>query len=132
MEAKELRIGNYVLINRAFGMSKKKEQVKKISINYISQLERNNNGYIQPIPLTEEWLIKFGFDDKLLKRIGSTDLYLQADCKELLKEYGVYLSTDIGDGLCSDPDTFLEGYFYVHQLQNLYFALTGEELTIKE
>jgi hypothetical protein len=32
----------------------------------------------------------------------------------------------------SIPHTIASNIMYVHQLQNLYFALTGEELTIKE
>jgi hypothetical protein len=80
---------------------------------------------ITPIPLTEEWLLKFGFNN-----INS-------------KEYGIKCGScwmslsnpkDMGewqDCYCwiFDRFKFIE-LKYVHQLQNLYFALTGEELTI--
>jgi len=123
MEAKELRIGN--LLDFGGGAS----PINGGGIMLLS--EGRLNVVPKPIPLTEEWLVKFGFDNRLLKKIGDTDLYLQADCKESLKEYGLYLSTDIGNGSCNDPNTFIGGYFYVHQLQNLYFALTQKELKIK-
>ncbi len=74
---------------------------------------------IEPIPLTEEWLLKFGFEKTWY---GVEDALI-----ELQKtEKGYILSIN-----CNE---YTEGkeFYYVHQLQNLYFALTGEELTIKE
>ena len=127
MEAKELRIGNY------YEWTENVEKDAFLQIDDFHSLLAigENFQYFKPIPLTEEWLLKFGFDNRLLKKIGDSDLYLQGDNADSLKEYGVYLSTDIGDGLCSEPNTFIEGFFYVHQLQNLYFALTQTELKIK-
>ena len=78
----------------------------------------------EPIPLTEEWLLKFGFEK------SGGGLYLTYETFEMYYINGVLgLSARV-----SDPN---EGYIdtkikYVHQLQNLHFALTGEELTIKE
>jgi hypothetical protein len=123
MRANELRIGNWVNDDGDI------EQVNKDHF-YEDDYVDNLKG-VEPIPLTEEWLVKFGFDNHLKKRIGDTDLYLQVDSKDSLTEHGVYLSTDIGDGLTTDPKTYIDGYFFIHQLQNLYHALTGEELTIK-
>ena len=73
--------------------------------------------YFEPIELTEEWLIKFGHESSFIP-----DLY----------EIGK-LSFYIDDGICW-IDVFGDSIEikYVHQLQNLYFALTGKELTIKE
>jgi hypothetical protein len=76
---------------------------------------------IEPIPLTEEWLVEyFGF-----KYTGG-DGY-KSPCGELF-----YFSTRNG----FIPDCYrgykgFKGVKYVHQLQNLYFALTGEELLLK-
>ena len=72
---------------------------------------------IEPIPLTEEWLLKLGF-----KRfpwglvIGELLFKDDLKCNELTLE--------IGNG-------FRVKNKHVHQLQNLYFALTNEELIIK-
>lgn len=61
-----------------------------------------------PIPLTEQWLIDFGIlNSKNWSWNGYTIEYWVED----------------GDTAC-----FVASADYVHQLQNLYFALTGEEL----
>lgn len=120
MIANELRIGNYVL-------HKGKEY--RVDGYDIYKLDESNCDDISEISLTEEWLVKFGFNKKLLKRIGTTDLFLQGEFNSEFNQ--VYLSTDIGEGKICDPNTMIEGFKYVHQLQNLYFALTGTELTIK-
>jgi hypothetical protein len=75
----------------------------------------------EPIPLTEEWLIKFGFTEEYRSKMHSTfytenlSYYFWYENK---RQYASFKGTDI---VCQ----------YVHQLQNLYFALTGEELTLK-
>jgi hypothetical protein len=77
--------------------------------------------WFEPIPITEEWLIKFGFeknsywfkDDNML-RFGLIDNKLHCS---------------IGN----DENGFLYNRInYIHQLQNLYFALTGQELEFKQ
>jgi hypothetical protein len=70
------------------------------------------------ITLTEEYLIKFGFE----KKIGWDDLeYWQLQRLTIM----VYNSGFTYD----DTDLTITS---VHQLQNLFYSLTGEELTIKE
>ena len=71
------------------------------------------------IPLTEEWLLKFGFVQYLLiwRYKGFTI------ASSLNNGYGL-------TGYCIE-NIFPINCLYVHQLQNLYFALTNEELTIK-
>ena len=64
LEAKELRIGNYY-------NSKKFKTPIQLDINDFAELHNSCDGadidedtigwHIKPIPLTEEWLIKFGF-----------------------------------------------------------------------
>lgn len=71
-----------------------------------------------PIPLTPEWLERLGFIDDLPWakgnfRVDSENRFHVVDGTG----YSVIVARNIE---------------YVHQLQNLYFALTGEELTIKE
>ena len=109
MEAHELMLGNYVNTNRAHGRGQK--QLKKVQINlhYLQQIENNCN-YIEPIPLTEEQLLRFGFKKgvkgwfKTMERNLKFNLYTyNRDC-----------------------------YKSVHQLQNLYFALTGTHLILNK
>lgn len=118
MKANELRVGNWVNNN---------EEDYQITSATIAQLERGDSTAIA-IPLTEEWLIKFGFEktydefvyDKANLRI---EYIIWADDEPEWKLKRFYGNT------FSSHSTIKTNY--VHQLQNLYFALTGEELTIK-
>lgn len=117
MKANELRIGNIVLFKA------KQDVVSEISnaghiLCEIGGFGNLDKGYIEPIPLTEEWLVKFGFKQDM-------------DGWKLKDESYIYdegfLHTDIGDAY----RVSIVPIKYVHQLQNLYFALTGEELIVK-
>jgi len=107
MKANEFRIGNYVF-------SKIIEDTIKLSALLESQ-----DLQIEPIPLTEEWLLKFGFekiDYVSSPRYELEDFYIGYN------ENGFYLQIE---------SQIQSNYFrYIHQLQNLFFALTGEELKI--
>ena len=113
MEAKELRINNIVSIvgkpsNERFNYSLPSGQ----SIDMI--FVKRNNHYPKPIPLTEEWLVEFGFEKALNGWWSDNEIWSYNDGK-------FYLGAN----------TYLSNVKYVHQLQNLYFALTNEELTLK-
>lgn len=110
MEAKELRIGN--LVNR---------DGKNIVINSGYEID-NYEGQYKPIPLTEEWLLKFGFEIKL-KLSGHNGFYLNG--------FYIIKSNYVFELLIEGSSVILSKIKFVHQLQNLYFALTGQELTIK-
>jgi len=70
----------------------------------------------KPIPLTEEWLLKFGFGKELdnFFRINKSNLI-----EILFHDNGVLVTTQ---SVC------LNHIKKVHQLQNVFFALTNEEL----
>lgn len=80
----------------------------------------------EPIPLTEEWLLKFGFEETSDKDfIGG--LYTRGkDGFYINKETMSYCGIDY-EGTIDD----IVEINYVHELQNLYFALTKQELTMK-
>jgi hypothetical protein len=88
--------------------------------------------YLKPIPLTEEWLFKFGFH----LRDGFSNTFKlnvekhQYDCAQITyseKEGLLRFSNGEEKGT-----TLIPHIKYVHQLQNLYFALTGKELKQQE
>jgi len=80
--------------------------------------------YIEPIPLTEEWLDKLGFEKCYDKELPYQNAYRNGD---------LLLSQDFTMSYCAEyMETFGEPLTHVHQLQNLYHALTNEELTIKD
>ena len=144
MKAIELRIGNYVDITKCTEDSIEEimyyEKVTSVEQRFIGSQSSTGNlaEFINPIPLTEEWLLKFGFN-----KIHESETYDKIKVSYIDDEYaywkpGLYLLSKNGDWWCfyryTDEDTGFEIHSnveYVHQLQNLYFALTGEELEIK-
>ena len=122
IQSNELRIGN--LYNQ-FG------NIHQVNGHIISELEKAPQGQLwcKPIPLTEEWLIKFGFEkddvfDKFFTYLPIHDLCMDK------------LSFRVDEGfICYESikyRTLLKHIQYVHSLQNLYFALTNQELEIKK
>jgi hypothetical protein len=104
MEASEFRIGNWVNNN---------EEDCQITSAIIAQLERDDST-AQPIILTPEWLVRFGFVR------GEKDNF------SFTKSMNLRI---IGSEYDYSGIWFGEVY-YVHQLQNLYYALRGTELTV--
>lgn len=94
-------------------------------VNEESGIDYGNNhqNNFQPIPLTEEWLLKFGFV-KIGTNYENKWLVLWGNIK-----------TKSIDFVLNEPHSRkrkITELKHVHQLQNFYFALTGEELTIKQ
>jgi hypothetical protein len=104
----ELRIGNWVEI---LGDS---ERLDFFTTIQPSSFSVNIDKTYGPIPLDEDWLLKFGFRKAMEK-----DNYVTYSNSN--KRIGVYHNYFIMRG---HGATFK----YVHQLQNLYFALTETEL----
>jgi len=134
MKAQELRIGNYL----------KKDVVVKIDAKIIFDIWIEAEDY-EPIPITEEWVLKFG---------GEMYDYLVDDDEDdeennfTFIEYKLILKNK---RYCYTVGSCPNGFFdfclcltwhrdpillitikYVHELQNLYFALEGEELIYNE
>lgn len=113
--AKDLRIGNWVLFPP--------KDIRKVEGWMFIQECKN----MQPIPLTEEILLKCGFSrvtgihKRYIKEYGAFWFEILEQAKENV--WHLMLSTNDGMTL-----TGLGIYYFIHQLQNLYFALTGEEL----
>jgi len=176
MKATELRIGNYVwddysgeMIVSAILESSAVYLRKTIKLPSGEYLIQN----IEPIPITEEWLLKLGFEKtKCISFNWQNEWIINSG------EYGWEIGVLLGDFPEDNPNcgcvSVLQSknikipgvpkdlydknnwtkedeiraskhkitakkwrqpiaYYikYVHQLQNLYFALTGNELTIK-
>ena len=77
---------------------------------------------IEPIPLTEDWLLKFGFENVGYFNFWGTRYFYKGICIYLIgNEFRFYYQTNRAYTI----------YDSVHEIQNLCFAL-GKELTIKE
>lgn len=85
-------------------------------------------GQFEPITLTEEWLIKFGF--KYMDAFGWIKDFITMDGTVAHYSFDLWRGTYSVENC--DLTEIPQEIKYVHQLQNLYFALVGEELTIEE
>ena len=135
MNPQELRVCNLVLINNP---KERPDDVGKIAIvlaiNSLKSFQELRGSatikriddkwgdtysqwlkHLQPIPITEEWLLKFGFE------LDSCSKYFERWRKDV-----VYIEKINGN---YHHDYVAVGA--VHTLQNLYFALTGEEISFE-
>lgn len=124
MKTQELRQGNFISLNetmvsvrsvhsdntfRCIKLIKDDEEIGCFSISMA-----------KPIPLQGDWLLKFGFE--------KSDNYF------IKNGFIVYQKRDGIDGrqrFYFAHDEFNPNLDFIHQLQNLYFSLTGEELKLK-
>ena len=125
INAKELRIGNLVEYKITDKFDERKEwwEVSEIDaddIHWLSKVDTNDDDF-RAIPITEEWLLKFGFSE-----IGGCN---EKDFTN--GDYNIFINS-IGEVnfLFFREGDWYQKISYVHQLQNLYFALTGSELTV--
>lgn len=134
MKANELRIGSIVQHNGEI------IQVLDICEDGINQLIdwhepefKFNSGHkvIGPVPLTEEWLTKFGFheihdcmyykyfNDLRIQLVNGPDWVVELTDSEMRESEIIGTSIRLFR-ICS----------HVHQIQNVFFSLTGKELTL--
>ena len=112
--ANELRIGNWVMYSSKI----------QVNENKIRECVDHPDRFA-PIQLTDEWLQRFGF------RLGGDDWY------SICMPNGLFFDVErdtfdvvIGQGV--DFSHNITELNYVHQLQNLFYYLTGEELKLQK
>lgn len=130
MKATELRIGNFVDRENSGHLL----EITKEHLYYWDKFKC----VLFPMRLTEEWLLKFGFE----KHKNGYTWFLEKDCngdlrtsedhdEDMLDSFSIDME-DVNvfyfNGISKMPDIQIR---FVHQLQNLYFALTEEELIEK-
>lgn len=121
LKASEIRIGNLVeyYIEDSLDQRKGWWEINIIDAEDILWLSKNDDTDYRPITLTEEWLKKFDYKPHPMFNLSYQDIGSSTNCPQWVF---VFIGFDgVGTKI-----------YYVHQLQNLYFALTGEELTIKQ
>lgn len=139
MKSNELRIGNLVMCRGAISTI---TIIQQKSIGYFKNSFVGEDAlplkFIKPIPLTEEWLVNFGF--KEIKRFthdfeeiiyGKSIIVGSENHCETLVISMPFKTGFIGNYLSDEEYTLNIDINNVHQLQNLYFALTNEELTLQ-
>jgi hypothetical protein len=138
MKANELRLGN--LLNHNNGSMVGSFIVGLIHLEDIIKKNSHAREY-EPIPLTEEWLLKFGFEKSqeqwyTIKYFTDCDLATEQMAitynlsSNRCAVFDAIEETDIVN-ILSYPIYTSKKVLYVHELQNIYFALTKKELTMK-
>ena len=128
----QIRIGNFIQLKNE---------------NYITTVEPSTfslgvmiNVNYEPVPLNIDWLIKFGF----IKEEEDTEMFYKeiihnSQYIEIFEDYDDetddlfvgYITNDLMNDTINMVDPiFLNQINYVHQLQNLYFGITGSDLQI--
>lgn len=138
VKANELRIGNLLKYTNYEKLKEDRRgkvfEVIPDDIQFLTEVDSCD--YIEPIPLTEEWLVRLGLE-------------YEYDTMESFKGKKYAKETDEQKHYCIFRNAEEISYFvfnfssymayshriktvkYVHELQNIFHAITGEELTIK-
>lgn len=129
MKVHELRLGNYIhaidiedncIVAKVIAVSNELAPLNEHGDNVLFECENNSEGSMpfEGIKITHDWFVKFNFDLGWIIEHNTKFicLYQEGD--------SFYYSADMHHHTSAPIK-------YVHQLQNLFFALTGEELTIK-
>ena len=114
MKGNELRIGNWVDWNGENGVV---SQILEHEVVFKCG-EDTLISELKPIELTEEILLKCGFTENKFSYIYEDDTRVS-----------VYVNDNFF--FCQIDNVVINNIKFLHQLQNIYFALTNEELTIK-
>jgi hypothetical protein len=121
MKVNELRVGNLI----RFSNKIQPERIVRVDVRFFAAFaggrassefsaDEEVSNYYNPIPITPEILVKAGFGE-------NGHFFNIRHLEYTLISNRMWYKTKIID----------KPLKYVHQLQNLYFALTGEELPIE-
>ncbi len=125
---KELRIGNIVSYDYPKPEGSKVMVVTSVDatktdrhIRLLGEMINNTNRmaigeYFNPVPLTREWLLKFGFEYH-----SDIDEWIKDSIKIFIDDENFFFERKSTGSM----DVHIK---YVHTLQNLFQVLTGEEL----
>jgi len=123
MKKEELMYGNKLLFLNEVVTFSHISQIREDGVFWIKTIESkidSKSFHFKPIPITEEWLLKFGFFK-----------YNNAYVLEKPNENIMNFKFSIWSDFTYNSSEFPVELKYAHQLQNLYFALTGTHLKLK-
>lgn len=142
MKASDLRIWNLVKYREDLKDMKPERVGKKIEVGaddilFLTEIEGYNECPIEPIPLTEDWLLRFGFEKDGECEHEYTEYYYSKSVIIGQSNHSERIRIILPSNHCEIGDTMDDMMYllnisidYVHQLQNLYYCLTGEELKL--
>ena len=119
IQANELRIGNFLIHVNG--------EIEKVhSVRYINGRSKINGAQadqFNPIPLTEEWLVNLGAEEV---GIGTNLFEYDRFYLRWHPQFKYWYVTQLVSG------EYITKVEFVHEWQNLVFALNGEELEVKK
>ena len=125
LEARDIVVGSTIWQNKIFETINLQNVVvsngKEVAVTTENIFHiLNSLEDFEGIPLTEEWLIRFGFEKTSYFKDWGMRYFKKGICIYLEDgEFRFYYQTNRA----------FTSYDSVHEIQNLYFSLTGEELT---
>lgn len=116
MNASELRVGNYVTRNKITG---------RVGYEFLLLLRSNLciTDY-EPIPLTEELLLKLGFTK-------AENSYFEIKIQTKYQHFSMYISIEYGMLTFGNGELRFNAPEFVHEVQNIYYDFMKKELTLK-
>ena len=141
MKSEELRIGNLVLdtkLNKVVKVAAAAKSVISCSVldDDLKRKEFIYSSGIESIPLSEEWVLKFGFEKKV-KEDNDSNLITTYHL-ETPNAYFVF-EDDWSLAIADSVDSYEYGWNYlafdeeltdkVHLLQNIFYFIVGQELS---
>lgn len=133
MKATELRIGNYVEIQ---GVDYDEDYlcvIRALRMNF-AEIECNEESdsfeynELVGLRIIKSCLFKFGFK-KLNHKMSNCHVFTKGYWRLATKDF---INYSLWHEMVSPPTWNLAELQYIHQLQNIWFDLTGEELTARE
>lgn len=135
LKPEELRIGNLVKNwdMKHFGGEVKVGEVHAIEAGDFQLWAE----LYEPIPLTAEWLERLGFKKLIVESVFEKIMMEDYRCGNMVLTYipsASFYEVEYVPEIfpIEERSHILSGLKFVHQLQNLFFALTGEELKLNE
>ena len=115
IQSNELRIGNLL-------QNEKEDRFFECTLEDLQIIQEGST--CKPIPLTEEWLIKFGFSQVYVTDPQEVD----SESKYWINDFHIFSIPNKGIFFWKNDKRIK--IMHVHQLQNLYWCLTQKELTL--
>jgi len=132
IEARDLRIGNWVIKVTGEDLD---GNLMGDTVQLI-EVVNSSPSFKASIDLTPEWLERFGFEKKIKEQnIDGVEYILRLDDSEgrdgsWFSSVGTLVEGEVVVLCLCRGNYFCNNVEHVHQLQNLYFALTGKELQL--
>ena len=135
MNANEFRLGNVVHHLSFYDVTICKISKDALSVNYNNSEYWDDLRFYTPTLLTKKWLIDFGFNF-----INGPKMAFKLYHNEVNEDFSSILLKEVSNNpvfVYSAQNRWTVNPFkkeinYVHELQNLYFALTGKELIVTD